>query len=82
MISDWILFPSHPTSLPALAPDLKSTSKPAIQALLRTSWFAIQDPSKERIKLLNRKGFVRVAVETGTSIIPVYHFGGTQVNMH
>eukprot|EP00878_Enallax_costatus_P018901 GHUV01019924.1.p1 GENE.GHUV01019924.1~~GHUV01019924.1.p1 ORF type:complete len:310 (+),score=63.74 GHUV01019924.1:533-1462(+) len=38
----------------------------------------MKDPRKERIKLLNRKGFVRVAVETGTSIIPVYHFGSTQ----
>lgn len=29
--------------------------------------------------LRRRKGFVRVAVETGTSIVPVYHFGCNQV---
>eukprot|EP01025_Chloroclados_australasicus_P003860 TRINITY_DN10919_c0_g1_i1.p1 TRINITY_DN10919_c0_g1~~TRINITY_DN10919_c0_g1_i1.p1 ORF type:complete len:325 (-),score=13.93 TRINITY_DN10919_c0_g1_i1:177-1151(-) len=39
----------------------------------------LQHPKKERIKLLGRKGFIRVAVETGTDIIPVYHFGNTQL---
>eukprot|EP00775_Hariotina_reticulata_P011003 gene11003-11157_t len=41
----------------------------------------MQDPHKERIKLLDRKGFVRVAVEQGISggIVPAYNFGNTQV---
>jgi hypothetical protein len=40
-----------------------------------------QHKRKERIKLLERKGFVKIAVETGLDggIIPVYHFGNTQV---
>jgi 2-acylglycerol O-acyltransferase 2 len=40
-----------------------------------------QHPHKERIMLANRKGFVRVAVEEGLDggIVPVYHFGNTQV---
>eukprot|EP00775_Hariotina_reticulata_P011662 gene11662-11805_t len=38
----------------------------------------MKHPAKERIMLRRRKGFVRVAVETGTSIVPVYHFGCTQ----
>ncbi|WIA23473.1 hypothetical protein OEZ85_000218 [Tetradesmus obliquus] len=41
----------------------------------------MQHPHKERIMLANRKGFVRVAVEQGLDggIVPVYHFGNTQV---
>jgi 2-acylglycerol O-acyltransferase 2 len=42
-----------------------------------------QHARKERIKLLDRKGFVRIAVEQGLEggIIPVYHFGNTQVGV-
>jgi hypothetical protein len=34
--------------------------------------------------LLNRKGFVKIAVESGLDggIIPVYHYGNTQVRVH
>jgi 2-acylglycerol O-acyltransferase 2 len=41
----------------------------------------MQHPRKERIKLKERKGFVRIAVECGLDggIIPVYHFGNTQL---
>eukprot|EP00882_Tetradesmus_deserticola_P018110 GHRQ01019435.1.p1 GENE.GHRQ01019435.1~~GHRQ01019435.1.p1 ORF type:complete len:285 (+),score=101.13 GHRQ01019435.1:382-1236(+) len=41
----------------------------------------MQHKRKERIKLLERKGFVKIAVEAGVDggIIPVYHFGNTQV---
>lgn len=41
----------------------------------------MQHKRKERIKLLDRKGFVKIAVEQGLDggIIPVYHFGNTQV---
>jgi Diacylglycerol acyltransferase len=35
-------------------------------------------PDHERIKLLDRKGFVRVAVERGVPILPVYMFGANQ----
>jgi hypothetical protein len=40
-----------------------------------------QHKRKERIMLLNRKGFVKIAVEQGLDggIIPVYHLGNTQV---
>ena len=41
----------------------------------------MQDPHKERIKLKTRKGFVRVAVESGLDggLVPIYHFGNTQI---
>eukprot|EP00878_Enallax_costatus_P001857 GHUV01002015.1.p1 GENE.GHUV01002015.1~~GHUV01002015.1.p1 ORF type:complete len:329 (+),score=100.81 GHUV01002015.1:293-1279(+) len=41
----------------------------------------MQHKRKERIMLRDRKGFVRIAVEEGLDggIIPVYHFGNTQV---
>jgi 2-acylglycerol O-acyltransferase 2 len=41
----------------------------------------MQHKRKERIMLLTRKGFVKVAVEQGLDggIIPVYHYGNTQV---
>lgn len=41
----------------------------------------LQHKRKERIMLLNRKGFVKIAVESGLDggIIPVYHYGNTQV---
>lgn len=39
----------------------------------------MQDSRRERLMLRSRKGFTRVAVETGTPIIPVYHFGNTSV---
>jgi hypothetical protein len=56
----------------------------AAAACVPVSTTAEHDPQhkrKERIKLLERKGFVKIAVETGLDggIIPVYHFGNTQV---
>lgn len=39
----------------------------------------MQDATKERIKLRTRKGFVRMALEEGAAIVPVYHFGNTQL---
>lgn len=41
----------------------------------------LQRPDHERIKLLTRKGFVRVAVEHGADILPVYMFGASRL-MH
>jgi 2-acylglycerol O-acyltransferase 2 len=39
----------------------------------------MQHPHKERVLLKTRKGFVRVAIETGADgIVPVYHFGNSQ----
>jgi diacylglycerol O-acyltransferase 2, plant len=39
----------------------------------------MQHPFKERVKVRNRKGFVRMAIETGADgIVPVYHFGNSQ----
>ena len=41
----------------------------------------MQHRRRERIVLRDRKGFVRIAVEEGLDggIVPVYHFGNTQV---
>lgn len=39
----------------------------------------MEDEHKERIKLLSRKGFIRVAVEQGCQPVPVYHFGNSQL---
>ena len=35
-------------------------------------------PGKETILLRGRKGFVRLALETGTDLVPVYCFGNTR----
>ena len=34
---------------------------------------------KEIIKLRDRKGFVRLAVEAGADLVPCYHFGNSQL---
>jgi hypothetical protein len=54
---------------------------PAAAAICSAAGVLSQHPRKERIMLANRKGFVRVAVEEGLDggIVPVYHFGNTQV---
>jgi 2-acylglycerol O-acyltransferase 2 len=41
----------------------------------------MQDAKKERIKLQQRKGFIRVAVEHGLDggLVPTYHFGNTRI---
>merc|ERR1711879_370626 len=36
-------------------------------------------PDKEIVKLRSRKGFVRLAVENGVNLTPVYHFGNSQL---
>lgn len=30
-------------------------------------------------QILDRKGFVRIAVSTGTPVVPVYHFGNSKL---
>jgi hypothetical protein len=30
-------------------------------------------------QILDRKGFVRIAVESGTPIVPVWHFGNSKL---
>lgn len=37
------------------------------------------DDKAEVIKLKDRKGFVRMAVEAGADLLPCYHFGNTQL---
>lgn len=39
----------------------------------------LQHPDFERIKLLDRKGFVRIAIEHGADILPVYMFGASRL---
>eukprot|EP00878_Enallax_costatus_P007622 GHUV01007981.1.p1 GENE.GHUV01007981.1~~GHUV01007981.1.p1 ORF type:complete len:298 (+),score=73.54 GHUV01007981.1:1660-2553(+) len=40
--------------------------------------FMVED-DREVIKLLDRKGFVRIAVEMGTPLVPCYHFGNSRL---
>lgn len=37
------------------------------------------EQDREAIKIMDRKGFVRIAVESGTPIVPVYHFGNSKL---
>eukprot|EP00750_Incisomonas_marina_P003016 INCI1281.2.p1 GENE.INCI1281.2~~INCI1281.2.p1 ORF type:complete len:309 (+),score=38.08 INCI1281.2:103-1029(+) len=39
----------------------------------------MQEPHCERLKLRSRLGFVRVALESGADLVPVYHFGNTKI---
>mmetsp|Transcript_22134 Transcript_22134/g.61235 ORF Transcript_22134/g.61235 Transcript_22134/m.61235 type:complete len:334 (-) Transcript_22134:512-1513(-) len=40
----------------------------------------MQHPKMEQVKLKDRKGFVRIAVEEGADgVVPVYHFGNTSL---
>ncbi len=39
----------------------------------------LQEPHCDVLKLMGRKGFVRVAVEAGADIVPVYHFGNSSL---
>ena len=39
----------------------------------------LYDEHKEIIKLKNRKGFVRIAVEAGADLVPCYHFGNSRL---
>ena len=39
----------------------------------------VDEPDKEMAKFSGRKGFVRAAVETGTPIVPVFHFGNSKL---
>lgn len=39
----------------------------------------LQHPDFEQIKLLTRKGFVRIAIEHGADILPVYMFGASRM---
>mmetsp|Transcript_24694 Transcript_24694/g.68724 ORF Transcript_24694/g.68724 Transcript_24694/m.68724 type:complete len:363 (-) Transcript_24694:1122-2210(-) len=67
-------------------------TKSNILKFLKKGWVAvtvggiaemfIMKPDQERIYLRKRRGVVRIAVQTGTDIIPVYHFGNTQVRAH
>eukprot|EP00879_Flechtneria_rotunda_P005483 GHRR01005776.1.p1 GENE.GHRR01005776.1~~GHRR01005776.1.p1 ORF type:complete len:250 (+),score=65.05 GHRR01005776.1:1680-2429(+) len=37
------------------------------------------EKDREVIKLLDRKGFVRIAIEEGADLLPCYHFGNSQL---
>lgn len=37
------------------------------------------EENREVIKILDRKGFVRIAVEQGVPLVPVYHFGNSKL---
>lgn len=39
----------------------------------------VDESNKEMAKFSGRKGFVRAAVETGTPIVPVFHFGNSRL---
>jgi len=40
------------------------------------------DAAAEVIKIRDRKGFVRIAVEHGVPIVPVYHFGNSKLLLY
>uniref|UniRef100_A0A383W0X4 Acyltransferase n=1 Tax=Tetradesmus obliquus TaxID=3088 RepID=A0A383W0X4_TETOB len=39
----------------------------------------MSEESHEEIKLRDRKGFVRIAVEAGADLVPCYHFGNSRL---
>jgi 2-acylglycerol O-acyltransferase 2 len=68
---------------------VQPASKKNFYRLLKKGWVAVivggiaemfmMRDDKEQIYLRERKGMVRMAVETGHDIVPIYHFGNTQV---
>lgn len=44
-----------------------------------TSELFLSNPDHERLHLLDRKGFIKVALQTGSALVPGYLFGNTRV---
>eukprot|EP00873_Tetraselmis_striata_P020064 jgi/Tetstr1/440328/TSEL_028665.t1 len=68
---------------------VQPASKANFHRLLKRGWVAVivggiaemfmMREDREQIYLRRRKGIVRMAVETGHDIVPIYHFGNTSV---
>eukprot|EP00201_Polytomella_parva_P021181 CAMPEP_0175042594 /NCGR_PEP_ID=MMETSP0052_2-20121109/2667_1 /TAXON_ID=51329 ORGANISM="Polytomella parva, Strain SAG 63-3" /NCGR_SAMPLE_ID=MMETSP0052_2 /ASSEMBLY_ACC=CAM_ASM_000194 /LENGTH=212 /DNA_ID=CAMNT_0016305457 /DNA_START=382 /DNA_END=1020 /DNA_ORIENTATION=+ len=78
----WRHFMSWIGSLPATASNFRRLLKRGSVAVVvgGIAEMYMQHPRKERIKLIGRKGFVRIALEQQVDgIIPVYYFGQSRV---
>eukprot|EP00879_Flechtneria_rotunda_P014757 GHRR01015421.1.p1 GENE.GHRR01015421.1~~GHRR01015421.1.p1 ORF type:complete len:285 (+),score=59.03 GHRR01015421.1:1233-2087(+) len=79
----WRHFIAWLGSVPATPGNFKKIMKKGSVAVIvgGIAEMYMQHSRKERIKLLERKGFVKIAVEEGLDggIIPVYHYGNTKV---
>ncbi|KAG2439722.1 hypothetical protein HYH02_010600 [Chlamydomonas schloesseri] len=79
----WRHFVAWLGSVPATTKDFKRVLKKGSVAVIvgGIAEMYMQSRTKEQIMLKDRKGFVRVAVEEGVDggIVPVYHFGNSQV---
>lgn len=68
-------------SLPATSSNFKNLLRKGSVAVIvgGIAEIFMGHPSEERIMLLTRKGFVRIAVEEGADIVPVFHFGNSLI---
>ena len=80
-IPGWRHFIGWMGSLPATSSNFKKLLKRGSVAVIvgGIAEMFMGHPKEERIMLLTRKGFVRVAVEEGADIVPVFHFGNSLI---
>lgn len=80
-IPGWRHFIGWMGSLPATSSNFKKLLRKGSVAVIvgGIAEMFMGSPKEERIMLQTRKGFVRVAVEEGADIVPVFHFGNSLI---